>query len=492
MNTFIWFRTDLRTADNTALHAAAECARQGAGALLGVFVISPEEWKAHDLSPFKVDFMLRNLTQLRKKLKELNVPLVIEHAENQSDVPQIVLSCCQKYNVDKVFCNQEYEVDEEKRDAKTEALLGQHNIEFYRRHDQCIVEPGVVVTQAEKPYTVFTPFKKNWLRKVGSDKKYHNPLPAPSPFPEQNLSRCRTSAQTDPPGELPEFPLSPEMKKVASSMYPEGEEKAIERLDRFVQKKISNYDTGRDFPIDDGTSVLSPYLALGVISPRQCLAKALGANENRIASGNEGVQTWISELAWRDFYRNVLVSFPRVCKNRAFKPETEDIEWNDNPKHFTAWCEGRTGYPIVDAGMRQLNSIGWMHNRLRMVVAMFLTKDLLINWQKGERYFMNHLVDGDFASNNGGWQWAASTGTDSQPYFRIFNPALQSERFDKNGDFIRKWVPELKPVKGKAIHEPYKHLSPSEFKKLGYPKPIIDHSKARQTTLAAFKAIAKK
>ncbi|KAK9766020.1 DNA photolyase phr1, variant 2 [Basidiobolus ranarum] len=466
-NTLIWFRTDLRVRDNTALHEAAEFAKRGNSVLFGAFVISTEEWKAHDLSSLKVDFMLRNLASLKDELTKLNIPLVIERIETPNEVPQGILGICQEYNIDKVFCNREYEVDEQKRDEKTDVLLNQNGIEFHLRHDQCIVEPGLVVTQADKPYTVFTPFKKNWLKKVGSDKKYHHPLPIPSSFPSANASQYKRLFDAKPPLELEEFPLDSEMRKVGTSLYPEGEAEAHNRLEKFCKKKIQDYDVGRDFPIENGTSVLSPYLAAGVISARQCLTKALNANENRLVSGNEGVQTWISELAWRDFYRNVLISFPRVCKNRAFKPETENIEWDDDEGKFEDWCKGRTGYPIVDAGMRQLNSIGWMHNRLRMIVAMFLTKDLLINWQKGERYFMNNLVDGDFASNNGGWQWAASTGTDSQPYFRIFNPALQSERFDKNGDFIRKWIPELKHIKGKAIHEPFKHLSPSEFKKLG-------------------------
>uniref|UniRef100_A0A914YFD0 Cryptochrome-1 n=1 Tax=Panagrolaimus superbus TaxID=310955 RepID=A0A914YFD0_9BILA len=274
--------------------------------------------------------------------------------------------------------------------------------------------------------------------------------------------------------------------------WSKSEEEIIKMADNFIELKGDNYKKTRDFPyLSDGTSRLSPYLAIGSISAKYLMVKARAANNNKLSSGSEGITTYINELCWRDFYRNILVAFPHVSKNRPFKRETEKLEWNESPENFDRWCNGKTGFPIVDAAMMQMNTTGWMHNRLRMITAMFLTKDLLINWRMGESYFMSKLIDGDLAANNGGWQWSASTGTDSQPYFRIFNPLLQSQKFDPDGTFIRKWIPELSNIKDKKIiHEPSKHLSAKEFSKLSYPKPICDHAASRIKTIAAFKKLS--
>ncbi|MDO9320458.1 MAG: FAD-binding domain-containing protein, partial [Pseudomonas sp.] len=237
-------------------------------------------------------------------------------------------------------------------------------------------------------------------------------------------------------------------------------------------------------------SQLSAYLAAGVISPRQCLHAALSNNRGEFDTGNPGAVCWINELLWREFYKHILVGYPRVSRHRAFRPNTEAVAWRNAPDELAAWQAGRTGIPIVDAAMRQLLTTGWMHNRLRMIVAMFLTKNLLIDWREGERFFMRHLIDGDLAANNGGWQWSSSTGTDSAPYFRIFNPQRQSERFDAEGRFIRHWLPVLAEVGKKDIHNPsalsqYGGL----FGRPDYPKPIVDLSKSRARALAAFKQL---
>lgn len=269
--------------------------------------------------------------------------------------------------------------------------------------------------------------------------------------------------------------------------WPSGEKHALSRLKAFIDNRIADYADHRDTPSLGGTSTLSPPLAAGILSPRQCLHAALAANQNRIDSGKNGVVVWIQELIWREFHKSVLVGFPRVSRARAFKQDTERIRWKDDGKAFKAWCEGRTGYPIVDAAMRQLNATGWMHNRLRMITAAFLTKDLLIDWRKGEAYFASRLIDFDLASNNGGWQWSASTGTDAQPYFRIFNPTSQSERFDPDGAFIRKWVPELEDLPAKQIHAPADKAGRDLFSGLDYPDPIVDHAKARDRAIKVFK-----
>ncbi len=266
----------------------------------------------------------------------------------------------------------------------------------------------------------------------------------------------------------------------------------MEKLKKFASDHIDRYKSDRDFPGIPGTSQQSVYLTTGVISPRQCLHIAIEANNGKLDGGLAGPTCWISELIWREFYVHVLEAFPRVCKHRAFKPATDRISWSHDDNMFERWKTGTTGVPIVDAAMRQLNQTGWMHNRLRMVAAMYLTKDLFIDWRWGERYFMQNLVDGFLASNNGGWQWSASTGTDAAPYFRIFNPVSQSRSYDPEGTFIRTYCPELAGLNSDEIHDPYSDatgVAPLRRSKLDYPAPIVDHRAARERVLAAFKAI---
>ena len=271
------------------------------------------------------------------------------------------------------------------------------------------------------------------------------------------------------------------------ALWPAGEKEARRRLDTFADEQISYYKNERDFPAKPGTSQLSAYLAAGVVSPRQCLHAALQSNQGEFESGNIGAITWINELLWREFYKHILVGYPRVSRHRAFRPETEALAWRDAPEDLAAWKEGRTGFPIIDAAMRQLLETGWMHNRLRMVVAMFLTKNLLIDWREGERFFMHHLVDGDLAANNGGWQWSSSTGTDAAPYFRIFNPVTQSEKFDSEGVFIKHWLPELAELNKKEVHNPASRRWPVWRGRL--PAPIVDLKKSRERALAAFQSL---
>ena len=261
---------------------------------------------------------------------------------------------------------------------------------------------------------------------------------------------------------------------IPASYWPGGEAIAHKRLKQFAQEKIDQYHAGRDFPAHNATSQLSPYLANGILSPRQCFTAAIQANHGKLTDGQLGVDTWISELIWREVYKQILANFPRISMNQAFKQETEKWPWRHDQDLFSAWTKGQTGYPLIDAAMRQLHQTGWMHNRLRMVVAMFLTKDCFIDWRLGEKYFMQNLVDGDLAANNGGWQWAASTGCDAVPYFRVFNPVRQSERFDPEGVFIKTYCPELQSVPTKQLHDPFKHPIG-----LNYPKPIIDYRNTR-------------
>ena len=321
----------------------------------------------------------------------------------------------------------------------------------------------------------FTPYRKVWDTKALDFKK-----PLPKPRKQQELGVESSLV----PSKVKGFDFS----NARNDLWPAGEPEARKRLKKF-SARISSYDQARDVPSVNGTSLLSPYLAAGVISPRQCMAAALAANGGKITGKNDGARIWISELTWRDFYTHVMVGFPRVSKHQPFKPKTEAIPWRDSEKDFSAWKNGRTGYPIVDAGMRQLNQTGWMHNRLRMVTAMFLSKHLLIDWRLGERYFMQKLIDGDLSANNGGWQWSASTGTDSVPYFRIFNPFSQSKRFDTDGIFIKKLCPELKDIQAKSLHDEKKFAKALSESDCDYPSYIVDYKAGRERALTAFKSL---
>jgi deoxyribodipyrimidine photo-lyase len=438
MRTLVWFRRDLRIADNKALYNAAE---QSADGVIGLFVVTPEQWKEHDDANCKVKFWLDNLAELSTSLNNLNIPLLIEGCPTFEETAELVVKIAKKHKCEAVFFNREYEVNELSRDEEVSANCLDADIAVQKFHDRVLVPPRKIETQEGKFYSVFTPYRRVWNKKV---KDFSEVLPAPQKQKSLDVGPSKI------PNEIKSFDFS----NFRDDLWPAGEDEAQNRLLCF-KDRIDDYDDQRDIPSVDGTSQLSPYLAAGVISPRQCLAAAMEANGNEV-DNKPGPTTWISELAWRDFYTHVLVACPRVSKHQPFKEKTESIPWRDSESDFEAWAAGQTGYPIVDAGMRQLNQTGWMHNRLRMVTAMFLTKNLLIDWRMGERYFMQQLVDGDLAANNGGWQWSASTGTDSVPYFRIFNPFSQSKRFDPDGEFIKEMCPELESVPKTSLHDPKK------------------------------------
>ncbi len=471
MSALVWFRSDLRLTDNTALVEASE-----EEAVTGVYFVTPEQWAEHDWGAPKVEFVLSQVQALASDLGQKGLRLIVRTVDRFEDIPAELVRVAKEVEAKRVYWNREYEVNERRRDTQAEAALLKANVVVYSFDDQVLLAPDDpdLRTTTGGPYTVFTPFKKRFysiLKERG--------------IPEVAKAPRKSGDEVKPPQvetQLDRFGES----GVSQDLWPAGEKEAKRRLKRFIERGLENYDHDRDFPALDGTSTLSPYLSCGVISPRQCLAAALEANDGKLDTGNQGAQIWISEIIWREFYRHVLFHYPRVCRYRAFRPEYESVPWRESDDDFERWSEGRTGIPIVDAGMRQLNQTGWMHNRLRMIVAMFLTKQLLIDWRRGERYFMQHLVDGDLASNNGGWQWSASTGTDAAPYFRIFNPVSQSKKFDPEGEFIRKYCPELESLGGKEIHDPF--ASESLFREeIDYPRPMVDLKEARERALAAFK-----
>ncbi|TVQ53113.1 MAG: deoxyribodipyrimidine photo-lyase [Phycisphaerales bacterium] len=473
MRTLVWFRRDLRTRDNTALAAAARHADDG---VVAVFLMSPKQWREHDEAACKVEFWLRNLRELKKMLAGRNIPLIIETADRFSDVPKTLLRIARKSKCNALHFNREYEVNECRRDEAVIELFEREGLSVASHTDHVIFEPGEVLTGEGKYYGVFTPFKKKYWSMI----QEHGINVTPMPRQQKPIDIASS--------EVPEAVSGFKSSGIDPDVWPGGEDHAKNRLDSFIENRIHSYKDDRDFPAINATSTLSPYLNAGVISPRQCIRAAMSANDDKIDSGQKGIVHWISEVIWREFYQHILVGYPRVSMHRPFRLETNHIQWEDNEEHFQAWCDGCTGYPLVDAAMRQMKEVGWMHNRLRMVAAMFLTKDLFLDWRRGEQFFMRHLVDGDLGSNNGGWQWSASTGTDAAPYFRIFNPISQSRKFDSDGAFIRKYVPELDGLDGKSIHDPSE--IPELLKQdLDYPAPIVDHRAARDRVMKAFQAI---
>jgi deoxyribodipyrimidine photo-lyase len=467
----IWLRSDLRVIDNTALSAAAAI-----GPSVAVYLLSPEQWLEHDDAPCKVDFWLRNLDELSRALGRLNIPLLIRSAPRWDEAPKVFLDLCRQLNIDAVHVNEEYGVDETRRDAAVVETLKAQGIDVHSYLDQLLFKPGSVLTKTGTYFQVFSQFRKVCHEHL------HRSLPRPVSAP---MAQTPLNIDSDKiPTSIKGFATPPDSLR---ALWPAGEAEARRRLDTFADARIDYYQSERDYPAKPGTSQLSAYLAAGVISPRQCLQAALQSNQGEFDSGKAGALTWINELLWREFYKHILVGYPRVSRHRAFRPETEALAWRDAPDELAAWQQARTGLPIIDAAMRQLLETGWMHNRLRMVVAMFLTKNLLIDWREGERFFMRHLIDGDLAANNGGWQWSSSTGTDSAPYFRIFNPLSQSEKFDAEGLFIKHWLPELAGLSKKELHNPTS--SDGLFCTTDYPPPIVNLGASRDRALAAFKSL---
>lgn len=516
----MWFRRDLRNHDNTALAAICEQANASEAPVTAVYFITPEQWLEHDDSLVQVDHIARTLPILAQKLEDqLNIALNVYLCADFDKSIEAITELCAEQKITTVMANHEYEGNEIDRDEKLTKQLANNDIEFIRHHDQCILPPlSITTNDGDSMYKVFTPFYRKWrdtleagslsaheATKVTANNKTKARIK--SMVLKSATDNANTSASIEKlahkivadyqkPLEYDEkkFTDKPAQLKQAREDYPAGEDAAIQRLKEFVAEDIEDYDVSRDKPILQGTSHLSAYLTIGAISPRLCYLQAAQAQEKLHGndSDNEDINRWISELAWRDFYRHVLVDKPKLIEHKAYKEDVDDkVNWSYDKDDFAAWCAGKTGVPLVDAAMRCLNATGFMHNRLRMVTAMFLTKDLLIDWRWGERYFMQQLIDGDFASNNGGWQWSASTGTDSAPYFRIMNPFSQGKSHDAKGEFIKTWLPELKDVPVSTLHSEdtmRKALKKGgEFADIDYPVPMVEHKEVRKLAIAEFK-----
>jgi len=465
-----WFRRSIRLDDNLALLAAVADAQ----AVVPVFILDPAILTHPTTGGARVRFLFEALADVDQALRQRGGRLIVRRGKPVEEMERLV----EETGATGLYFGREVEPFGRERDAAVTAAMQRRGVTVETFSDHLIQEPETVRTRAGGVYTVFTPYKRVW---------FEMPVAAPRAGPAR--IHTPSTIHSEP---LPALPEDAGAGVVESSQVRvRGTEAEAHRwLGLFLESCIGGYNVERDFPAREGTSRLSAYLRMGILSPRRIVAE-LRSNGG---IGSAGATTWLSELAWRDFYYQILRHFPYVAEG-VFRRELSEIAWENDDALFQAWCEGRTGYPFVDAAQRQLNAEAWMHNRARMVTASFLTKDLLCDWRLGERYFMRKLVDGDLASNNGGWQWAAGTGTDAQPYFRIFNPVTQGERFDPDGAYVRRWIPELRRVPAKYIHRPWM-LSATEQAAVGcvlgrdYPHPIVDHALQRERALALYRRAA--
>jgi deoxyribodipyrimidine photo-lyase len=465
----LWHRRDLRLGDNTALHVAAQRSPQ----VVPVFVFDPQLLQRADMAPARVAFLLQALQELQERYAQMGIPLLWRRGDPAVELRQLAA----ELGAQAVFWNEDLDPWARQQESRVRASLAEAGIPSFSYQDMLLHGPGEVLTQAGEPYSVFTPFWRRW-----------SSLPKPDPFPIPKSLQSMSSLKAQP------LPSLAELGFVCSQRIPAAGESVAQRLlEDFCQGlRIFEYERARDFPAEQGTSLLSPHLCWGTIGIRRvwqatCEVEA----EARSEEAESSLRTWRQELCWREFYKHVLAHWPHV-ESGAYRRAFDALEWDNRQDWFQAWCAGQTGYPIVDAAMRQLNETGWMHNRCRMIVASFLTKDLLIDWRWGERYFMQKLVDGDLAANNGGWQWSAGVGTDPRP-LRIFNPATQAARYDPEGEYIRRYLPELAGLDTPALlwvgNDPKGSWALQERRRCGYPDPIVDHKVQQQEFKRRYQAV---
>lgn len=466
-NALVWFRRDLRDFDHAALYHALKSSQ----AVFCVFIFDTEILdRLTSKADRRVEFIWESVRELKAALQAQGSDLIVKHCSARKLIPQLAL----QLNIHAVFANRDYEPAAIERDADVAVQLAKVGIKFHDFKDQVIFEKDEILSLSGKPYSVFTPYKNAHLKKL--DDFYLKPYKVDSRM--HNLAKIA-------PSELISLEAMGFARTDLKALHLPTGMSGGKKLFEDFENRMHRYKETRDFPAVKGVSYLSAHLRFGTVSIRHLARQARGR-------ANTGSQAWLNELVWRDFYFQILHHNPQLAAGKAYKPAFENLPFPNNPELFNAWCEGKTGYPLVDAAMRQLNQTGFMHNRLRMVTASFLVKDLLVDWRWGERYFAEHLIDYDLSANNGGWQWAASTGCDAQPWFRIFNPITQSKKFDPQGQFIRNYVPELVSCDDKEIHAPWQipQLRQQSIKIVigeDYPAPIVDHATQRALALDLYK-----
>ena len=466
-HTLVWFRRDLRDFDHAALYHALKSSQL----VYCIFIFDTEILdKLGNKEDRRVEFIWESVRELKNALQKRGGDLIVKYGNARELIPQTAIAL----NIQAVYTNHDYEPHAVERDRIVEEQLLKHNIEFHHFKDQVIFEKDEVLSLSNNPYSVFTPYKNAHLKKLNDF--YLKPYPVDRYF--QHL------AKVSPSPLLSLESMGFTRTNLSAIKLPTGMTGGAQLLADF-EDRMDAYKDARNYPSVKGVSYLSVHLRFGTVSVRHLARQAV----NRASAG---AQTWLNELIWRDFYFQILHHNPHIALGKSFKAALNDLPFPNNQTLFNAWCTGQTGYPLIDAAMQQINQTGFMHNRLRMVVASFLVKDLLIDWRWGERYFAEHLIDFDLSANNGGWQWAASTGCDAQPWFRIFNPVTQSERFDPSGKFIRKYLPQLTHCSDKEIHAPWQIMSHRQ-QSIGvvigqhYPAPIVEHATQRALALELYK-----
>jgi deoxyribodipyrimidine photo-lyase len=453
-----WHRRDLRISDNVGLSMA----RQRSSKVVGVFCLDPLILERDDVAPARVTYLIGSLRSLQERYAQAGSQLLILHRDPKQGISELAKTL----GVQAVFFNWDVEPYAHDRDKAVITALNQAGIEVKTFWDQLLHSPEEIQSGSGSPYTVYSPFWKNWSSKPKAD-------PAPDLAHAEGLTETETEKATQ--AGLIQLPTAKDLGYVWDNplMLEPGEKPAQERLAEFCSSAIAEYQEQRNFPAYPGTSLLSAALKFGVIGVRNVWAATVSAAEqSRSDETQENIRVWRQELAWREFYQHALYFFPQLAEG-AYRKVLQSFPWENNDDYFQAWCDGQTGYPIVDAAMRQMNETGWMHNRCRMIVASFLAKDLLVDYRLGEKYFMQRLYDGDISANNGGWQWSTSSGMDPKP-LRIFNPASQAKKFDPDGEYIREWLPELRSVETEDLISG--KISENDRDRAGYPKPIVDHT----------------
>jgi deoxyribodipyrimidine photo-lyase len=479
-----WFRPkDLRIHDNTALHHASQLAQECNAPLICVYQHCPAEESWHGTSPARTDFMLEALKLMQKELKKLGIPLVFLNTEERDGIVPNMVEWCKEEGISHVSANFEYEIDELRRDTTFVEKTGD-DIQVSLHHDQTVVEPGTMLTGGGTPMKVFTPYHRVWLQLIKDNPDMLDTRPAPA----KNSGKSKKGIEhlfgnpVPKPGKDKLFANDEDRKRIRG-LWPAGHAAAVDRLNHFLGEKITDYAATRSNPAEDSTSRLSAYFSSGQLSVREALSAVRSKSNKNSADFSEkgarpGVYSWVRELVFRELYRQTTVCTPHTSMNLPQNLKFDRVQWEDDEKGWEKWIKGQTGEPFIDAGMRQLTTEGYMHNRLRMNVSSYFYCNLLLDYRRGERYFAETLIDWDLANNTQGWE----------PSYTVFNPVSQAEKNDPNGDYIRRWVPELKDVKGKAVFAPYARLGEEEFEKLGYPKPHVDWKETKQRCMERYKS----